>query len=360
MIAPALPGRLLAAIMAAGLEGSVRGAMGLARLVVFAALSWAASVGAARAANPYGVMLFPNPGEDYSLTLARARGLGVTWFRPPTVALKRWQVGQPCATCNIFARSGLKLAVTVRNVAEPSGHETSRPPTDPEAFRKSLESIVVAWSPSLLVVESDENDPASYDGGADGAKAYLAELDIACAVAHAHNTPCTNGGLTGPGAATATWLGFLAAGQADRACDFARRALPGEDLCGYRKAAEVPLPLRQRLGGAAEALLDAYRSAPIDMVNFHWFGRDTQAFAEIADYLAHATGKPAATNELGLRRNAADPELVRPFLRAVLAEGMRVAIWYSVDTADTVSLFGRDGLLRPTGWEFQRQLSGLR
>lgn len=338
----------------------MRGSMRLAHLLIVAALGWVAWQGAAHAANPYGVMLFPNPGEDYALTLARARGLGVTWFRPPTIALKRWEAGKPCATCTIFARSGLALAITVRNVADPSGQETSHPPADPEAFRKSLDSVVTAWSPTLVAVESEENAAASYDGGADGPKAYLAELNIACAVAHAHRTLCTNGGLTSQGAATVTWLGFLAAGQADRACDFAKRALPGEDLCGYKKVAEIPQALRQRLAGTAEALVDAYRTAPIDMVNFHWFGKDTQAFAETAEYLAHATGKPAATNELGLRRNAADPQLVRPLLRAVVAEGLRVAIWYSVDTTDTVSLFGRDGLLRPTGWEFQRQLSGLR
>lgn len=338
----------------------MRGSMRLARLFVVAALGWIAWHGPAHAANPYGVMLFPNPGEDYSLTLARARGLGVSWFRPPTIALKRWENGKPCATCAIFARSGLALAITVRNVADASGQEAARPPADPDAFRRILDSVVAAWSPSLLAVESDEDAATSYDGGAEGPKAYLAELNVACAVAHAHRVLCTNGGLTGQGAAAATWLGFLAAGQADRACDFAKRALPGESLCPYRQAAEVPAALRQRLAGTAIALIEAYRAAPIDMVNFHWFGRDTQAFAETAEYLAHATGKPAATNELGQRRNAADPELVRPLLRAALAEGLRVAIWYSVDTTDTVSLFGRDGLLRPTGWEFQRQLSGLR
>jgi hypothetical protein len=338
----------------------MRGSMRLARLFVVAALGWVACHGAACAANPYGVMLFPNPGEDYSLTLARARGLGVTWFRPPTVALKRWEIGKQCPTCAVFARSGLALAITVRNVADPSGQEVSHPPADPEAFRKTLESVVAAWSPSLVAIESDENTPASYDGGADGPQAYLAELNIACSVAHAHRALCTNGGLTGQGATAVTWLGFLAAGQADRACDFAKRALPGEDLCGYKKAADVPQALRQRLAGTAEALVDAYRAVPIDMVNFHWFGRDTQAFAEVAEYLAHATGKPAITNEFGQRKQSADPQGVRPLLRAVIAENMPLAIWYSVDTANTVSLFGRDGLLRPTGWEFQRQLSGLR
>ncbi len=96
------------------------------------------------------------------------------------------------------------------------------------------------------------------------------------------------------------------------------------------------------------------------MVNFHWFGGDSRAFAEVANYLSHATGKPAMTNEFGQRKGAADPQQVRPLLRAAIAETMPLAIWYSIDTADTVSLFGPDGRLRATGWEFQRQLSGLR
>lgn len=331
--------------------------LAVAVLAAWGTIGWHAD---ARADNLYGVMLFPNPGEDYALTLARARGLGVSWFRPPTIALEKWEAGKSCATCAIFARSGLHLAIDVRNVADTSTQEPSQPPADPDAFRKTLDSVIGAWTPSLVAVESEEDTPASFDGGADAVKAYLAELDAACAVAHAHRAWCTNGGLSGGGAAGVTWLGFLAAGQADRACDFAKRALPGESLCAYRTVADVPAALRQRIAGRAEELVAAYRTAPIDLVNFHWFGADSQAFAEVASYLAHATGKPVITNELGLRRGAADPALVRPLLRAAYAEGMRLAVWYSVDTATTVSLFGRDGLLRPAGWEFQRQLSGLR
>ncbi|HEY1722488.1 MAG TPA: hypothetical protein VGG27_14695 [Magnetospirillaceae bacterium] len=325
----------------------------LVGLLLGAFVAIAASTGFARADSPFGVMLFPNPGEDFDLTLARARGLGVGWFRPPTIALQSGSIGTP----SVFTRSGLKLAITVRNSADPSARSPAQPPADVMAYRKSIAAVLAAWKPSLLVVENEEDSPTFYAGGAD---AYAAELSTACAVAHAAHTLCANGGLSGKAAASLTWLGFLTKGQADRACDFAQRALKGEKLCTYHKTADVPTNLRARLAGSAEALVQRYKTVPIDMVNFHWFGGDSRAFAEIAEYLSTVTGKPAITNEFGQRRGADDPNNVRPLLRAAIAEKIPLAIWYSVDTTGTVSLFGPDGRLRPTGWEFQRQLSGLR
>lgn len=316
-------------------------------------MALAAVAGSAHADNPFGVMLFPNPGEDFDLALARARGLGVGWFRPPTIALQSGSLGQPA----VFVRSGLKLAITLRNSSDPSPRAASHPPSDMTAYRKSVAAIIAAWRPSLLVVENEENAPAFFDGSPD---AYIAELTAACSAAHDAHTLCTNGGLTGKGAAALTWLGFLSKTQADRACDFAKRALPGNNLCAYHTTAEVPKDVIARLVGSADVLLERYKTAPIDFINFHWFGGDSRAFAEIANHLSHAAGKPAITNEFGQRKGAADPAEVRPLLRAAFAETVPVAIWYSIDTADTVSLFGPDGRLRPTGWEFQRQLSGLR
>lgn len=323
-------------------------------LLLGAAMALSAFISEARADNPFGVMLFPNPGEDFSLTLARARGLGVAWFRPPTVALQSGNVGVPAP----FVRSGLKLAITIRNSTDASSRTAARPPTDLPAFRKSVAAVLAAWRPNMLVVETEEDSRALFDGEPE---AYLAELTAACTVAHDAKAQCANGGLTGKAAAALTWLNFLGTkNQADRACDFAKRVLPEEKLCAYRSVAEVPKDLRARLVGPAEALVQAYKTAPIDMINFHWFRGDSRAFVEIAGYLSRVTGKPAMTNEFGQRKGAADPQEIRPLLRAAFAERMPVAIWYSVDTADTVSLFGPDGRLRTTGWEFQRQLSGLR
>jgi hypothetical protein len=325
--------------------------------VLLAVLMAAGAGGVARADNPFGVMLFPNPGEDFSLALARARGLGVSWFRPPTIALGDWNAAGPCPSCALYAHSGLKIAITVRNTAGGAARQPAHAPADIARFVATMKSVVAAWQPSLVAVETDENTTAFYMGSD---KDYLAELAAACEVAHKAGALCVNGGITGDAASFLTWSDFLEQGKPDRACDFATRALPRENLCAVHSAGDVPMPVRERLLGDAGALVRAYHTAAIDLVNFHWFGPDSRAFAEVASTLAKLTGKPAMTNELGQRPGADDPAAVRPLLRAAVAEGIRVAIWYSIDTRDTVSLFGRDGLLRPTGWEFQRQLSGLR
>ncbi len=317
------------------------------RQFLVAGLAAVASPGLAKADNPFGVMLFPNPGEDFNLALARARGLGVAWFRPPTIAMLSGSIGSP----PVFIRSGLKLAITVRNAADASSPATA--PSDLAAFRKSIAAILAAWHPSLLAVESEDVDGADKDVAV-ARKAYGAELAAACAAAHEAKVLCTNGGLSGSTAADLTWYGFLEAKQPDRACDFIRRASGNDAACRYRSVDELRNGQRNYPG-----ILDFYRSAPIDLINFHWFGGDSRAFAEIANDLARAVGKPAITNELG-QRPGADPNGVRPLLRAVVAEGMPIAIWYSIDTRDTVALFGRDGRLTMNGWEFQRQLAGLR
>ncbi len=316
--------------------------------------------GTARADNPYGVMLWPRPGEDTALLLARARGLGVAWYRPPTVYLGRWTGAETCAACRAFAGSGLRLAITVRTGGEEGGTRPSGRPPDLDAYRRRIDEVLAAWAPSLIVVENEEDDPASYSAPGDAVASYGEELAAACAAAHARKIACANGGISQARAVAATWLGFLADGQADRACDFAQRMLadhPG--LCAYRTLDQLPAAERAALAGRAPDLLALYRKLPIDGVNFHWFGTDAQAFAEVASYLGRTTGKPVITNEMGQRRDAVDPNSVRPLLRAALA-ATRVAIWFSVDTATTVSLFDPDGRLRPSGWEFQRQTSGLR
>lgn len=334
--------------------------LGLVRLLIAILPALAVLPAAARADNPFGVMLFPNPGEGLDLMLARARGLGIDWFRPPTISIEDWPGDGACPACGAYFKSGLRLAIAVRATGEASESAPSRPPANLDAFSKTLASAIAAWHPAFVAVEGSENDPRLYKAPGDLVAAYGAELSAACAVAHAAKAACANGGLTGISAAALLWWAALADGDADRACEFAQRALPGRELCAYRKAAEVPAQVKAQLIGSADRLLALYRSAPIDTVNFHWFGTDARAFAETADYLAKVTGKPVVSNEIGLRRGADDPALVRPLLRAARAEGLRLAIWYSLDTADTVSLFGRDGRLRPTGWEFQRQLSGLR
>jgi len=318
--------------------------------------------------NPFGVMLWPN-GEDPSVFLARARGLGVAWLRPPAVFVDRWQAGAtgaagaPCPVCAMYARSDLKLALTVRNGGRDTGtRQPSLPPTDLAAYRTALASVLDAWKPAMLVIENEENTPGLYaDPSADFA-GYARELAAACAVSHQRGIPCANGGMTEETAAALTWMDFIDNQQPDLACDFAKRTFTAEistALCASPDHKSLPAPLKASLIAPAMALLNIYRAAPIDAVNFHWFGADARAFAEVIMALGHITGKPAMSNEIG-QRSAADPNDVRPLLRAAIAAHIKVAIWYSIDTSNTRSLFEPDGRLRPAGWEFQRQMSGFK
>lgn len=316
----------------------------------------------AMAENPFGVMLWPAAGQDTPLLVARAAALGVAWFRPPAVFVDRWRPGAPCPACAALARSGLKVALTVRNGGEAATRRPSEPPADLAAYEHSLAAIVEAWHPAILVVEHEENNPASYNATA---AAYEDQLRAACAVAHGHGAACTNGGLTSDAAAGLAWLALLDEGKTERACDFARRVYSTEDdpdaggaLCSYTSRAAVPPEVRTRLLGNAEALLPVYRRAPLDVLNFHWYGHDASALAETAAVLARLTGKPVMSNEIGQRPWDAAPSHVRALLRGAFAAGVSPAIWYSVDGPGSVSLFNEDGSLRPAGREFAHQMSG--
>ncbi|MDR3436068.1 hypothetical protein [Telmatospirillum sp.] len=323
----------------------------------------------AMAENPFGIMLWPGSQDDLSLLAARARGLGVAWFRPPAVFLDRWKTGSSCAPCASPARAGLKVALTVRNGGRDyAPRRPSTAPGDPEGYKRTLASVLDVWKPDILVVENEENNPQFYQAGTTGgelAAAYLRELTLACGVAHAKGVACANGGLSGDAAAAITWLALLERGPPETACDFAKRAFyddansqTGGKLCIYQTPAQVPAALTASLLREADLLLPVYRSAPIDRVNIHWYGHDAGVFANVASVLSRATGKPVMSNEIGQWRWDADPIFVRPLLRAAFAAGINPAIWFSIDTPATVSLFNEDGSLRPGGKEFTHQMSG--
>lgn len=315
---------------------------------------------AARADNPFGVMLWPAPGQDFTLMAARAGALGVAWFRPPILDTGRWHADTPCLACKALAKSGLSLVLTVRNGGyEGSQRHPSAPPEDLAAYGRTLAGMIEQWRPAMLVVEDEENRPARFAGTAQD---YRLELEAACKVAHEHGVQCANGGLSYEAATGLTWYQLLKDGKADLACDYARRALyeRGDGLCAYRSADKVPAELRERLLANGEDLIPYYRTSPIDAVNFHWSGGDAVALSQTAVELVRLTGKPTMSNEMSLRRSDADPSHVRPLMRAAIATGMKLAVWYSYDGEDSQSLFDPQGRLNAAGQEFAHQMSGLK
>jgi len=302
---------------------------GMKRLLVLLALL---SPSLARADNPFGVALWPAAGQDYGLVAMRLAGLGVAWYRPPSIYLDHWRPDS-CPACRALAPSGLSLALTVRN-GEP--RHASAPPTDMAAFARQVGAVLDQWKPAMLVVEDEEDQPARYRGSpAD----YKAELSAACAEAHRRHATCSNGGLSFQNAIRLTWRGL----KGELACDYAKR-VGHADWCG-----QTSLP-----DSTDDKLIEIYRSSPIDAVNIHWFGTDANALSQTLDILAKQTGKPLMSNEIGV----ADATHVRPVMRAAMAGHMVTAIWYSVDGAESQSLFDNLGRLRPAGEEFAHQMSG--
>lgn len=316
--------------------------------------------GAARADNPYGVMLWSMGGaNDLKINLARARGLGVAWYRPPTIFTDNWDGS--CSTCNIYRNSGLSLALTVRNG---SSRGASYPPIDLDSYRQKLVSILRTWHPAIVAIESKEDRKAFYLDSDLNFNGYKEELKAACAVAHSEGISCMNGGLSFDNAVLATWYNILQTKSAKDACDFAGRALPDNEidlssrkLCAISSAAEAWTVLEEQLRSVA-ILLNVYRESPIDAINFHWYGRSARALSEVAIFLSQRTGKTVATNEIGQRPGSAFQVDVKPLMKAAYASRMKVVIWYSIESSVSVSLFEPDGRLRPTGWEFQHQLLG--
>lgn len=335
-------------------------------LAMILALWTALATGPARADNPFGVMLTPLPGESPDMTLARARGLGVDWIRPPDLYLDHWRADAPCPLCSLYRNSGLRLALVVKAQGQDwPVHKPSSPPSDIRAYQAALGAALDAWKPVLVIVEDGENEAATLENPGDHYADYLREMNAACAVAHARKMFCTNGGLSSRSVAAAYWLSLLERGQADQACDFAKRTFYGEkdnqagqSLCAYHRPEDVPAPLRHQILADADQLLALYRGGPLDVVNFHWFIRDARALSQMVEYITSVTGKPVVSSEMGQWNWDAAPAHVRPLLRAAFAAQMQMVIWYSIESANTASLFGPDGLLRPTGWEFQRQLRG--
>lgn len=321
----------------------------------------------AHADNPFGLMLRPAPGQDLALTAARAAALGVAWYRPPTLFIDRWRADTPCEPCRALRRSGLAVALTIRNGGRDSlPRLPSTPPADLAAYGKSVAAILDQWQPAMLVIEDEENRPLRYadsrvagqwDNGGDPAAGYLREVTTACALAHARQILCSNGGLSFEASIGLTWLTLLREGKPELACDYAKR-INQPDLCRFGKADALPEETRKALLQNADLLLPVYRQAPIDAVNIHWYGADAIALALTIDVLGRLTGKPVMSNEIGQRRTNPSPLLVRPLLRAAMAGRLRLAIWYSVDGNDSLSLFEEDGRLRPAGEEFAHQMSG--
>ncbi len=244
--------------------------------------------------NPFGLIL-PSKLVRSSQGMQIAKALGAVYFRPTSVFLNQWN--GTCLECDIALKAGLQLVLTVRN----SGPLPTAPPSDLAAYQRTLSQVLDKYRPVVLAVENEENSALFYTGTPQD---YAAELKAACQVAHQKGIPCTNGGLVSTLVALLVYEHCLETGQESKARDFAARVFTPEE----QRLLNSPQAQEQLRKG--KALLQAYRAAGVDYVNFHWYIADTRALEEAVAYLRAQTGLPVITNEVG--QSTDDPTRPQP------------------------------------------------
>ena len=287
--------------------------------------------------NPFGLML-PSQLVRSSQGIQVAKALGAVYFRPSSIFLDQWN--GTCVECDAALNAGLQLVLTVRNNGR---RQATSPPTDLAAYQNTLCRVLDKYRPAVLAVENEENSALFYTGTPEE---YAAELKAACQVAHQKGIPCTNGGLVGALVALLVYDHYRGDGRAAAAQDFAARAFTRKEqrLLNSLKAVE-----QIRKG---KALLQAYRAAGVDYVNFHWYIADTRALEEAVAFLRVQTGLPVITNEIGQLTD--DPKQTTAVMGKIVELGLPMAVWFGLDGPRARGLVNLDGSLRPTGQAFQR------
>ena len=296
--------------------------------------------------NPFGLMIGPDAlGLDRRLALAKS--LGGAYFRPVDLFVDQWR--GVCADCPAIERSGLKALLTVRANGTPQ--TATKPPTDHDAFKRSILDIIDKQRLEVLVVENEELSVENFYAGLP--HEYAAELKTACEAAHLRRIKCTNGGLVSGDVVLLVWAHYAEKYNPSYACAYVQRTLDAQTagtLCNARRITQLP-PKLQGSVNRARAFLPLYKMSGADYLNFHWYVADAQALEEAVTYLRQATGLPVISNEMGQQTDNA--AIVQPLLQKALDLGLPYVIWYSVDAPKARGLNNPDGSLRATGKMFQ-------
>ncbi|MBS0590535.1 MAG: hypothetical protein JSR65_07840 [Proteobacteria bacterium] len=275
----------------------------------------------------------PTPGHGeqahpftQEVRLALATRLGAGYVRINT----RLNGRIPYDELQAARRAGLGV---VLHVTTHEGGASAGPVTDLAAYRASLSNVLDHFHPDVLAIENEEVDPSFYSGTADQ---YLAQLQVAIDVAHAHGVKVTNGGLTNRA------LSMVLPGVAANEEDGAHRGGGARHPDNARA---------QRKAAMTEQLLSAYGHIGLDYVNFHWYRRDPEELEHVVKLLRERTGKPIISTELGEYDDSASwPAGVLGASRRV---GLPIAIWFNGDGHRAVALANADGSLRPNAAGFE-------
>jgi hypothetical protein len=306
-------------------------------------------------------------GDDGAFTNAEkisvAKSLGVSYIRTQ-VSTKDTQV--PLSAIDADVAAGLKIVPSLRNKGATSKY--SDPVTDIASYKANVSKFLSYYKPEVVAVENEEDNKAFIPNTS--VAQYIAQVQATIDVAHPLGVKVTNGGISFPNAALATWNYYWTSGQYAKADSYRERLMVlASTNSGFKQAlADVPTqadpnkPILARTATAKASLertsqlIAAYKTLNIDYVNFHWYSVANGTLQETAQYLSQATGKPAMNNEIGQWDNSSDT--VEALLKEASAARLAYILWYSGDGSNAIGLQNKDGSLRPTGETFKSSVLG--
>jgi len=234
---------------------------------------------------------------DGSDRLTVAKELNVTYVRD-AIIMENYDGKAPML--DKYQANGYKILLNLNYSAAPNPSPFA---TDTVKYKSILENILSKYRPEVAVIENEPANDGYYSGPIED---YFTELRTAISVCHARGIKVADGALHTGMVCILIYQDYVTRGLQATADDFANRALSSQ----YLRAAQGKgsSDINTKLD-KCKKMITAYRSMPLDYVNFHWYeplkpGIDSTVSAsgvakEIADYLRRKTNKQVLTNEFG-------------------------------------------------------------
>lgn len=313
--------------------------------------------------NPFGVLCNSTAGGGPLSPQIRAslgKQLGVNYLRTGTM-ISKWTGSSPAN--DVFVKSGFKMVMNINNAPLGGGLPPSPFPSDMVAYRKSVGEIMDKYPAEVVVIENEEANDKYYTGTPEE---YLKMLTVAIDEAHKRGLRVANGGITSRELTILVWKDFMNRGMVKEANEFGKEAIPSNFLNDLPNLNGNPA-MKARIADI-EKLIAAYKSLPLDYVNFHWYEPINMRFAKnvaanaspdhvvpgameaVVNYLHNATGKPVMTNELGVVTES--PNLVKEVLQEALNLKLPYVMFYSGSndkTGGSMPIHSDNGTLLPNG-----------
>ena len=292
-----------------------------------------------------------------------AKQLGATWYRPAPVYLNG---DAKCEDCAAAHAAGLNISLVIRNASE---GKPSAPVTNPDDFKKKLQSVLERDKPAMLVVEDEPEEQKSFTGSPEQ---YQAELVAACEVSHSLKIPCANGGLSSPDTGNLVIDQRFATDRPDGVTfgittELTRIHTKEKFNVGiFNRGTGTDLGTQAQLvKGTQDYLakhaieidrtrkfLDAINNAHPDRLNFHWHEQQPDNVPKLLDTLHQLSKLDLMCDEMGQREQRAFE--VGEKLKNALDNYVWPTIWQGTDDKDgIVGLVEKNGKLRPNANAFQ-------